>query len=674
MTSPSIAELVAKFNHAAQLRDFFLAARLVEDLLLTFPSHAQIRRNAATANNNAGALARKQYDLVAAEKYFRRSIEIESSSIDAWINLLDLFGDMGRLDEIENLADNAPPACKLELEFDLALSTWRAQLDSSPRHLIALQRALELSRGTFVTSARLLQATIILNDEQLLKDDFESSKTELDLATLQSGLDLLCARGALDSFRSATKIVFAGETSADQVTRTLAQLQLPIVYRSLDEISQTRNEFESALHELEKFTPKQSPDAINKIESLLYSPRNLTYQGFDDLALLSRLSDWQSTWLRARAPKHLSTVKTRPKRGRAKVGLVSSAFRRGATMNYFHAWVDLIKQAGFEVGVIQLSHQFDQLTASIKSDSDFFLQGNFPLLETAEKIAQLECDFLIYLDLDITSKTRLLAQFSLAPIQLAAWGHPSSSGIQNLDGYISCAVMERDRADDDYRETLLRLPGIGTRYGFISNIENANRAELGLPEGVLYYFPHVAAKFHPDTDAIFAEILSQDRAAKILMAAPILSVERDLVSTRTKEICRSLGLGQEKIVLLPSLTRARFLQVMSQCDVLLDAPHYSAGAIALDALSIGLPIAALSGTLMRSRQTLGILSLLDQQQDCVANLSLHANNAMRIAHSKSVRASYTTRSDELPAKLNSLIDSSHFRELLIGVMNKKTFA
>jgi len=59
------------------------------------------------------------------------------------------------------------------------------------------------------------------------------------------------------------------------------------------------------------------------------------------------------------------------------------------------------------------------------------------------------------------SMTLRLAAHRLAPLQVASWGHPITTGLPTIDLYFSGEMLEAPDADTHYRERLVRLPGTG---------------------------------------------------------------------------------------------------------------------------------------------------------------------------------------------------------------------
>ena len=73
-------------------------------------------------------------------------------------------------------------------------------------------------------------------------------------------------------------------------------------------------------------------------------------------------------------------------------------------------------------------------------------------------------DVLVYPELGMDATTFAVASLRLAPLQCAAWGHPVTTGHATIDVFFTAGAMEPADAASHYRERLVALPGIGTRY------------------------------------------------------------------------------------------------------------------------------------------------------------------------------------------------------------------
>jgi predicted O-linked N-acetylglucosamine transferase (SPINDLY family) len=71
---------------------------------------------------------------------------------------------------------------------------------------------------------------------------------------------------------------------------------------------------------------------------------------------------------------------------------------------------------------------------------------------------------LLYPEIGMDATTVRLASLRLARVQLASWGHPITTGLPTLDGYLSAQALEPAGAAAAYREALLLLPRLGCSY------------------------------------------------------------------------------------------------------------------------------------------------------------------------------------------------------------------
>ena len=77
-------------------------------------------------------------------------------------------------------------------------------------------------------------------------------------------------------------------------------------------------------------------------------------------------------------------------------------------------------------------------------------------------IADLSLDVLFWQDIGMDPLSYLLAFARLSPVQLTSFGHPDTTGIPNMDYFLSSSFYEMPGAADDYSEQLVLLEGAGT--------------------------------------------------------------------------------------------------------------------------------------------------------------------------------------------------------------------
>ncbi len=243
-----------------------------------------------------------------------------------------------------------------------------------------------------------------------------------------------------------------------------------------------------------------------------------------------------------------------------------------------------------------------------------------PTLEGArETIAQLELDVLFYQDIGMDAYTYYLAFSRLARVQCLSFGHPDTTGIPNMDYFVSCENFETDGAAEHYSERLFQLRGIGSLAYYYRPAPVAagkNRTYFGLSETAhIYLCPQVLFKLHPDFDAILGGILRADPAAEIVLIDARTSTWGNILRAR---FAASIPDVAQRIRFLPSMSPEDFVALLAVGDVVLDTIYFNGMNTSLEAFAVGTPIVTMPGTQQRGRHTYGMYRQMDMF-DCIAS-------------------------------------------------------
>jgi CRISPR-associated protein Csy1 len=233
-----------------------------------------------------------------------------------------------------------------------------------------------------------------------------------------------------------------------------------------------------------------------------------------------------------------------------------------------------------------------------------------------------------------------LASLRLAPLQCAAWGHPVTTGLPSIDAFFSSAAMEPDNGQSHYSETLVALPGIGTRYRAPQAPGDATRHRFSLPDmAPLLLCPQSLFKIHPDNDALFAKVLDA------VPGALLIGFEGRDPALTAKFTARLAGAGiaTDRVRLLPQCSHEDFLRVNSVCDVMLDTLRWSGGNTSLDAIACGLPVVTLPGRFMRGRQSMGMLKLMGLDELIASDETDYVGKVAAIASDAAYRSDIAQR-------------------------------
>jgi CRISPR-associated protein Csy1 len=200
-------------------------------------------------------------------------------------------------------------------------------------------------------------------------------------------------------------------------------------------------------------------------------------------------------------------------------------------------------------------------------------------------------------------------------------------------------------------------------------VEKAERDRFGLPRDKrIYLCPQLLHKIHPDTDALFFDVLARDDDAVLVFFAGITRGQRQAFLDRLLAGMKTRGLpARQQIKLLPLLSQRDFRQVMSVSDVMLDTLHWSGGSSSLDALASGLPIVTLPGRFMRGRQSAAMLRIVGVEELIARDAEEYVEIALRVARDPVYREGLSSRIGE---GLPRLVDRSEPIEALAAAFER----
>lgn len=252
----------------------------------------------------------------------------------------------------------------------------------------------------------------------------------------------------------------------------------------------------------------------------------------------------------------------------------------------------------------------------------------------------LNLDLLLLNEIPDSALASLLACCRIAQRQATSLLTPVSTGMPNVDLYLTSRWLEPVAAD--YSEELVALdvlPGFPTRPAVPPLPQ---RAEFGLPEtGTLYVCPASLLRLTPAFDALLGAILRADPAGQlVLVSHPAAETLRNRLLQRFET---SLADVMPRIWFLPELSQADFLALLRLADVMLDPPETGTGAASFEALALGLPIVTWPGALAPSRLTAACYRLLNLPEAIVDEGPAYVALALRLAHDEPFRRHLSER-------------------------------
>lgn len=306
-------------------------------------------------------------------------------------------------------------------------------------------------------------------------------------------------------------------------------------------------------------------------------------------------------------------------RARPRVLFVSSLLREHSVGKLFERVVTGLERTALEVHVLSAGDRRDALTARIEAGVEHFVHDGRGIDAWRAHIVGVAPDVLLYLDLGMEPLLTWLAAQRLAPVQCALWGHPVTSGLATVDWFLTADLMEREGGEADYTERVFRLPGLGCRFaapGADAAALRARRVAGRLRLGV----PQSAYKLTPALDPLLARIAAALPEATLELAPGLDAPGREALRRRVARAFDAAGAdAARQLVMVPPMESAEWLAHMAGLDLNLDPIGWSGGVTSLEMFWVGVPTLTLPRRSMRSRHTLGMLRLLDLEDELVAH-------------------------------------------------------
>jgi predicted O-linked N-acetylglucosamine transferase (SPINDLY family) len=602
-TEPS--HVAALFGLALVLQEtgqWLEAEKIYLDLSLRLPQNPIVAMNLGNLYLDQG-----QFD--AAEGQFLRALQLEPQQALTWYNLGRLQQQRGALAAAEHAYLRALALAPSLAQAANSLGTvWQTQ-QRFEHALSAYHRALELQPD--LLAARNNLGTALLEMGQLSEaercfrqvlaqaPDFKEAWLNLAQSLRSQGQ----AEQALTATQAAVKM--AGNSAN---LALLQALTLPPIYANQAEIDTWRNHFSQQLAELE------ASDLILKEpwQELKITPFYLAYQGLNDRELMKQWARIQ----RKLCPELVYTAQhckayRGPRAAKLRIGFASFHLREHTIATLFAGLIQHWDKQAFERIIICFSPPTGALMQQLKESVEGVLLLSDQFWQARQEIADLELDILLWLDLGMDPRSGFLAQARLAPLQAVTWGHPVTTGIANMDLFISNQVLEPPEltespellaAQRHYSEKLVLLAHLHPYYA-LPKPALPDRERFGLGGQTHYYLcPQSLFKIHPNLDPLWAELLRHDPQGVILLPAAPVPAWQGLLQKRFQATLPDLW---QRIVFFPRQSPHDFQALLSSVDVILDSAPFGAGNTAYEALGQGLPVVTWPGDFLRGRFTQG---------------------------------------------------------------------
>ncbi|NNE00893.1 MAG: tetratricopeptide repeat protein [Pirellulaceae bacterium] len=546
--------------------------------------------NSAAARINLGTVLLESSLLDAAEAQFQRALEIDPHAANAAMNLGNVWQKQGRLRDAEGiyrqllernagnakLLTNLGESLRKQGKRSEAVAVLKQALSADPQ---SIETALNLARA-LKHSSRHGEA------EELLRQVVRQYP-ELAKAYHYLGITLLDL-GDLDAAR-------------EEVTRSV-ELDPSDVYAisSLGTIYLEMGRNDAALESFRKVIDKD-PMMSEAHGSILYimsaDPTTDQAELFEEHRRWGQIHGNLEPRFEHRNVKQVN----RPLR----IGYVSPDFRNHAVAKFIRPVLQSHDPQRVEVFAYAEVPVPDEMTVELKSLVPHWRNTDgLSNLQVAQQIVADEIDILVDLA-GHTSRNRLLVfAHRPAPVQMTWLGYPNTTGLSTIDYRLTCQTQNPIGEPSYHVEELLRIPGGSFCFSAPSDAPDVQSAPVARNGHITFGSLHRPFKISESVRDLWSAVLTAVPDSRMLIfhtgfnAKAISDLRQSLIER---------GIASDRFEIRNEYDGDSYLETYHEIDIALDVSPWAGGTTTLEALWMGVPVAAYFGNSRSSRSTAAIV-------------------------------------------------------------------
>ncbi len=550
---------------------------------------------------------------------YNKAITLNPSFIEALFGRANAFLELNKLTEA--LVDYEQ-CLTLEPNFAIAhcnKSKVQIELNQLDSAVLSCDRAIELEPRLIEAYCNRAKALKKLGQNQRAIDSY-SAAIEINKDIHGAYLDLAKAFyeiGRQSEGDSVLKRVLILNQGFYEAAWVKALSKIPLIPQSVDEIKVARIAFKQSLTELAiESNGVSHNDAYKAVGAA--QPFYLAFHEFDNKEVLSKYGTLCVQLMKRVFPGEANSFKNKSRNNRLRVGIVSNHIHRHSVWDaLIRGWVTSIDRELFDIIFFYTGNLVDGETTYAKSIATGFFQCGNDLTAWINKIRDEGVDVLLFPEIGMDPMTLKLASLRLAPVQVASWGHPETTGLPTIDYYLSAELIEPQRSEIFYTEHLVKLPNLGTVNERADVPQTSiDLMDFGLDANLpLLICAGTPFKYQPQFDKVLVEIATKLYPCQLVFFTFSTNELSNLLKARIELEFFKQGIDCKKILhFVPWQSKATFYALLRKADVYLDTIGFSGFNSALQALECGLPVVTREGEFMRGRLASGLLKRIGLNQ------------------------------------------------------------
>jgi predicted O-linked N-acetylglucosamine transferase (SPINDLY family) len=395
----------------------------------------------------------------------------------------------------------------------------------------------------------------------------------------------------------------------------------------------------------------------------LYCDSSLSHED-----LFARHAAWADRHAAGFYPRNPRWPNPKDPERRLRLGYVSEGFDGRVLGHFLRNVIPHHDRQQFSTYAYSGTRQPDLYTAELRGSFDYWRE--IRALDDEAVAAQVREDAIdILVDLDgHTPDTRLLVfARKPAPIQVTWLGYWNTTGMRTVDYIVTDPFTTPEDSPQRFSEAPLRLSDSRICYApvpyapAVSSLPCAERSVFTFGSFNRY------DKLGPELIDCWAEILRQVPASRLIIKNSAIAIPYARAELSRRFV--DLGIVAERVELRQRSPHAAMLAEYGDVDLGLDTFPYNGGLTTCEALWQGVPIVAIEGERMISRQTSAMLRLLGAEDLIARTRDEYVALAVRWARDKerlgSMRQSLRERMRASP-----LCDGPRFARNLEAVLRE----
>jgi protein O-GlcNAc transferase len=589
----------------------------------------------AAAHFNLGVTRQAQGKLEEAAASYARALSLKPDYAEAHGNLGNTLQAQGRLEEAvasyaralthkPDYADahsNLGNVLKAQGRLEEAVACYRRALTHKPDNAEA-----HSNLGLVLLEQGKLDEAVASCERALLhKPNYAEAYNNLGNAQKELGQ----LNAAVASYERALAL----KPDYAEARLGLAIAVIPVFADGTPETLEVGEKFARSIDDLQAWSSANPGKLGRSVGSS--QPFYLAYRPWNVSSLLTRYGDLLCEAAADHWRRKIHDERTdRQPRARIRMVVVSGQVRQHPVWDMIlRGLIAHMDRQRFEIILYHTGSICDEQTVWAKTHVDRYVQGPRPMSCWLSEVAQDRPDVMFYPEVGMDPATCALAALRLAPLQVAGWGHPVTTGLPSIDLFVSGELLEGPEAHGHYSERLVRLPGTGVCTQLTTVHSQPWEGPTRQSKIIRFALCQQPIKFDPADDVVLARIAKAVGPSEFWLASPTkLHWATAKLRERLARTFRSEGLDPDAYLrVMPWLPRSQFANFLDETDIYLDCPAFSGYTTAWQAIHRGVPIVTLEGEFLRQRLAAGLLRQIGITEGIASSRDQYVQIAVRWA-------------------------------------------